>query len=62
MKKVIKKLKKLNEQSNNLHFIEIHSDGSGAICYETGDSFFEFYTIKQLKKYLKTLKKYLKTL
>ena len=55
MKKVIKKLKKLNEQSNNLHFIEIHSDGSGAICYETGGSFFEFYTIKQLKKYLKTL-------
>lgn len=55
MKKVIKRLKKLNEQSNNLHFIEIHSDGSGAICYETGDSFFEFYTIKQLKKYLKTL-------
>ena len=55
MRKAIKKLGKLNKASGTMHYLEIHSDQSGAICYETGDAFFEFYSIKQLKKYLKTL-------
>ena len=55
MKKIIKKLGKLNNANGTMHYLEIYSDQSGAICYVTGEPFFEFYSIKQLKKYLKTL-------
>lgn len=55
MKKILKKLEKLNELSGDTNMIELFSDGSGFVLYETGDIRFEFLSIKQLKKYLKTI-------
>jgi hypothetical protein len=55
MKKILKKLEKLNKVSGDTNMIQIFSDGSGFVLYETEDIRFEFLSIKQLKKYLKTI-------
>lgn len=55
MKKILKKLKKLNVKTNRLNSIELFSDGSGFILDETNSIIFEFFKHKELKKYLKTL-------